>query len=184
MDPAARALISTLAVALSLTACEGGGSSPTQPTGTSPASSPPTSPPASSPVADWSVTQRFVSVIGPDNCWVREQRARWTGAVFADLPMTVTRSGSSILLEGDFFEVNYAGTFNGSEFSASGGPIGGGGPHTCPEGVVQQMPGVSNLSGRFSADAQQMTAAEVNSYLLTSGEAVTYTWDWQARREN
>ena len=45
------------------------------------------------------------------------------------------------------------------------------------------MPGVSVLSGRFSADDQFMTANEVNSYPLTSGEVVTYTWEWQLRRE-
>jgi hypothetical protein len=45
------------------------------------------------------------------------------------------------------------------------------------------MPGVSVLSGRFSADDQLMTATEVNAYPLTSGEVVTYTWEWQAKRE-
>ena len=40
----------------------------------------------------------------------------------------------------------------------------------------------SDLYGRFSADDQTMTATEVNSYRLTSGEPVTYRWDWQATR--
>jgi hypothetical protein len=40
------------------------------------------------------------------------------------------------------------------------------------------------LSGSFSDSDQLLTAREVNSYLLTSGEAVTYTWDWQATRTN
>src|SRR5687767_7104830 len=97
--------ISTLAVALSLAAC-GGGSSPTQP---SPPAVPSPAAPATSATA-WTVTQRFVSVNGPDNCWVRAQRARLTGLVFGDLPMSITRSGGSIRVEGDFFQVNYAGT--------------------------------------------------------------------------
>jgi hypothetical protein len=171
-----KTLTSTLVVALTLAACDGGPSSPTQPSATSP--------PASSLVSDWSVTQTFVSVSGPDNCWVREQRARLTGAVFGDIPMEVTRSGASILLESDYFDVNYAGTANGNEFSASGGPLGGGG-RPCADGTsFQQMPGNSDLSGRFSPDDQQLTATEVNSYRLTSGEPVTYTWDWQATRRN
>ena len=175
-----KALTSTLAIALILTACDGGPSSPTRPSVTSP----PTSPPASSSLADWSVTQSFVSVVGPDNCWVREQRARWTGAIFSDLPMTVTRSGGSIVLEGDFFEVNYAGTISGNEFSASGGPLDEGGT-PCQDGTsFHQGPGVSDLTGRFSEDDQQLTASEVNSYRLTTGEPVTYTWDWQATRQN
>lgn len=171
------AQILTLIVALSLTAC--GGSSPSSPT-TIQSSTPP---PASSPVTDWSVTQRFVSVTGPDNCWVREQRERWTGAVFPDIPAVITRSGGSIRLESAYFQVNYAGTLSGSEFSASGGaPLEGGG-RPCRDGTsFQQLPGVSNLSGRFSADDQLLTATEVNSYRLASGESVVYTWDWQVTR--
>ena len=46
------------------------------------------------------------------------------------------------------------------------------------------MAGVSDLSGRFSADDQLLTATDVNSYRLTSGEPVLYTWEWQARRRN
>ncbi|MEO5739209.1 MAG: hypothetical protein ABIS29_01260 [Vicinamibacterales bacterium] len=46
------------------------------------------------------------------------------------------------------------------------------------------MPGASSLSGRFSADDRLLTATEVNSYRLTSGETVTYTWEWQATRQN
>jgi hypothetical protein len=99
--------------------------------------------------------------------------------------MAVTRSAGTIKLEGDFFQVNYAGTTSGSDFSATGAqPLEGGG-RPCQDGTsFQQAPGVSSLSGRFSADNQQLTATEVNSYRLTSGEPVTYTWDWQATRRN
>jgi hypothetical protein len=178
-----RAQISTLAIALIVTACGcGGGSS--APSLSSP-TEPSTAPQASSLVTNWMVTQRFASVSGPDNCWVREQRDRWTPAIFPDLPMTVTRSGASITLEGSFFQVNYAGTASGDDFSATGRqPLEGGGT-PCKDGTrFEQMPGVSNLTGRFSADGQLLTATEVNSYRLTSGEPVTYTWDWQATRRN
>ena len=144
----------------------------------------PTSPtPAPIVVTNWLVTQRFVSVNGPDNCWVREQRARWTGAVFPSLPMTVTRTGSSIRLDGEFFQVNYAGTVIGNQFSTNGiAPLDGGGGR-CQDGTsFPQSPGASHLSGRFSGD--QLSATEVNTYSLSSGATVIYTWDWQATRLN
>ena len=63
-------------------------------------------------------------------------------------------------------------------------PLGGGGK-PCEDGTsFQQMAGESNLSGRFSADDQSLSASEVNSYRLTTGEPVTYTWDWQATRQH
>ena len=99
-----------------------------------------------------------------------------TGAVFPDLPMAVTRSDGAIKLDSGFFQVDYSGTFAGSEFSASGRePLEAGGP---------QMPGASSLSGRFSGDDRLLTATEVNTYSLASGETVTYTWEWQATRQN
>ena len=97
--------------------------------------------------------------------------------------MSITRSAGAITLKGSAFQVDYTGTVRGNEFSASGNePLEGGGK-PCRDGTsFQQRPGVSNLSGHFSADDQLLTATEVNSYLLTSGEPVTYTWDWQATR--
>ena len=172
-----KAQILAVTLALTLSACGGGSSSPNSP-------SPPPPPPAPPAAAGWSVTQTFVSVTGPDNCWIREQRSRWTGAVFGDLPMTTTRSGGAITIDGDF-QVNYTGTISENEFSASGRqPLEGGG-RPCQDGTsFQQRPGVSNLSGSFSADDQVMTASEVNSYTLTTGEPVVYTWAWRATRRN
>jgi hypothetical protein len=173
--------ISALAFVLIFTGCGGGSSSRIQPSPTTP--SPATTPPVSTGITDWMVTQTFVSVNGPDNCWVREQRQRLTGAVFPDLPLSITRAAGSIKLDGSFFQVNYAGTFSGNDFSATGGPLEGGG-RPCQDGTsFQQLAGVSNLSGRFAADDQSMSASEVNSYRLTSGEPVTYTWDWRAQRK-
>ena len=173
------ASITTLAIALILTAC-GSSSSSSPPTVPSP-----TVPPASPARTNWNVTQTFVSVTGPDNCWVREQRARLTGAIFGGLPMSVDRSNGTVALQSEFFQVNYAGTITGTEFSASGiEPLTAGG-RACVEGTIfHQMPGVSNLSGRFASDDQSMTATEVNSYRLDSGEPVTYMWDWKATRRN
>ena len=136
-----------------------------------------------SAATNWNVTQRFVSVAGPDNCWVREQRQRLTGVVFADLPMAVTRSNGVISLESAYFQVNYRGTYTGTTLTASGvGPLIGGG-RPCQDGSsFIQMAGASALSGSFSADDQGATLTEVNAYRLTTGELVTYTWAWQATR--
>ena len=174
-----KVLIPALSLALMLTGC-GGGSSPSSPVAPSTPA-----PPTSSSVTNWNVTQRFVSVTGPDNCWVREQRQRLTGLVFPDLPMVVTRSNGAIRIDGSFFQVNYVGTFSGSDFTAVGvAPLEGGG-RACQDGTsFTQMPGVSNLTGSFSADDQRATPTEVNTYRLTSGETVTYTWGWEASRRN
>jgi hypothetical protein len=174
--------MTTLALAVMLGGCDGGSSSPA-PTSPTVPSTPAPAPPAA--VTNWNVTQRFVSVTGPDNCWVREQRQRWTGAIFPNLPMTVTRANGTIRLDGDFFDVNYAGTFSGTEVIAAGvAPLAGGG-RPCQDGTsFTQMPGVSNLTGSFSADDQRVTLSEVNTYRLTTGETVTYTWGWEATRRN
>src|SRR5687768_11800506 len=172
----------TVAITLLLPACGGGSSSPAPSSPTAPSSPAPPAP--SSTVTNWEVTQTFVSVDGPDNCWVRSQRQRLTGAVFPRLPMTVTRSDGVIRLDGSFFQVNYVGTYAGTELTASGvAPLTGGAAAACPDGtVVTQMAGASALTGRFSADDQQSTLTETNSYRLMTGELVTYTWDWQATR--
>jgi hypothetical protein len=96
--------------------------------------------------------------------------------------MSVRLSDTSIALESDEFQVNYAGTATRNDFSATGGPLEGGGS-PCEDGTrFTQLPGVSNLTGRFTGDGRNLTATEVNTYLLDSGGQVTYTWDWVANR--
>ena len=170
-----RARTSLPAIAPIITACGGDSTSPRQPS---------SSQPATPSTTEWTATQRFVSVTGPDNCWIQYQRGWLTGAVFPNLPMSVTRSGTSIALTSPFFQVNYAGTMSGREFSAAcNAPLEGGG-RTCDDGSsFLQMPGTSALSGRIADDEQTLTATEVNSYVLNSGEPVTYRWDWQAQRK-
>jgi len=98
--------------------------------------------------------------------------------------MVVTRTGSSIAVTGDFFQVNYAGTVNGVGLSMTGvAPLEAGGGR-CQDGTsFPQMAGISRVSGTFS-EGQTLKATEVNTYPLTSGGTVTYTWDWQATRRN
>lgn len=172
--------ISTVAVALMFTACGGDSSTPSPLTPTSPTSP---APPSSSATTRWIVMHRFASVEGPDNCWVRQQRASLTGVGFRDMPMTITRSNGSITIESEWFQT-YRGTYSGNQFSASGTrPLEGGG-RPCQDGTLfQQGPGVSNLSGSFSPDDKQLTANEVNTYaLISTGEPVIYTWAWEATR--
>ena len=97
------------------------------------------------------------------------------------MAMSITRSNGSMAVESEWFQT-YRGTYNGSEFETSGTqPLEGGGTF-CDGTSYQQRPGVSNLSGRFSDDDQQLAATEANSYELTSGERVTYRWGWEATR--
>jgi len=174
-----KAYILAVSVALSLAAC--GESSPGSPAPTAPS---PTPAPPTATNTNWMVTQRFGSVTGPDNCWVNEQRARWTPAVFTNLPMTVTRSDASVTFKGDFFQVNFTGTVSASEFSAAGDKALDGGGGGCQDGTAfPQLPGTSRLAGRFSSDTE-MAASEVNTYPLAAGGTVTYTWEWQATRVN
>ena len=162
--------------ALILTAC--GGSSPSQSAPTTPTSpSPPTS-----ATTNWMVTHSFASVSGADNCWVRFQRQRLTGVVFRDLDMTVIRSGGEITIQSQWFN-SYIGTFSAGQFTARQNAPLEGGTHDCGGGnIIVQQSGVSNLSGRFAPDDQTLSATESNVYPLNTGETVTYTWNWEARR--
>jgi hypothetical protein len=172
------------AFTLILIACGSTSPSPTAPSVT-PSSSPTPTPQPVTAVTNWSVTQRFVSVEGPDNCWVRYQRGLWTGSMFPSLPAAITRVDGSLRVDSDWFQVDFAGTYVGPDFTATGvTPLNTGGARTCDGMFYQQMPGVSNLTGRFAADDQTFTALEVNSYRLTTGESVVYTWAWTATRLN
>ncbi len=173
-------LILITTTALILTACGGGSSSSSQSTPTAPTTS--NAPPAS-PTTNWTVMHRFVSVTGADNCWVRLQRDRLTGVVFSDLDMTVARTGSSITIDSPWF-IWYTGTISGVDFTArQGPPLAGSSSQTdCNGTPIFQLSGVSNLSGRFAPDDQTLAGTESNVYPLNTGETVTYTWDWQARR--
>src|SRR6185503_8792474 len=89
-----------VATAALFTACGGGSSPSSQPNPTAP--TPSNGAPASS-AQNWTVTHRFVSVTGADNCWIRSQRAGLTGAVFSNLDMTVTRTGNAITIASPWF---------------------------------------------------------------------------------
>jgi hypothetical protein len=175
---AAFAVVVILAATL-IVAC--GGST----TDASPSPTAPSPPPTPTVSTNWMVTHQFVSVTGPDNCWITQQREKLTGIRFPDLDMTVERpSGGAITLRSPWFET-YSGTINSGELTAQQvKPLESSGVILCPDGSsVQQLGGgVSKLEGFFSADDQLLTAYEVNSYRLATGEAVHYTWEWRATR--
>lgn len=166
--------------AMLFTACSGS-SSPTSSTPTIPTTPAPTT--ASPATTNWMVTHRFVSVAGADNCWIQRQRASLTGVVFPNLDMSVTRSSSAFVIASGWFET-YTGTSSGNDFTARQSvPLQGGG-FDCAGTRITQLPGVSNLAGRFASDGQTMSATESNVYPLNTGETVTYTWNWEATRIN
>ena len=145
--------ILTVALALVVASC-GSTQSPTQPTPDSTPSPSPAPAPTAPGTTNWTVTQTFVSVEGPDNCWIRSQRQRLTGAVFPNLDTTITRTDGTLRIESQWFQVNYAGTYSGPDFTATGvAPLSAGGTE-CNGTSFQQMPGVSNVSGRFAENDQ------------------------------
>jgi hypothetical protein len=165
---------------LTFTTCGGSSSSsPSTPTGPTATNTQP-----ASPTTNWIVSHRFMSVTGADNCWVRRQRDSLTGVVFTDMEMTVTRSGGSITIASPWFGA-YTGTIVGTDLTArQGPPLEGGRATDCSGTQIMQLPGVSHLSGRFAADDRTLAATESNVYPLNTGETVTYTWEWQARRSS
>ena len=156
---------------LFFTAC-GGSSSPTPSTPTipTPTATPP-SPTGSSLTTNWTVTHRFVSVTGAENCWVQRQRGSLTGVVFPDLEMSVTRSSGAITIQSPWFET-YTGTTTGEEFTARQSRPLEGGSANCSGTTIIQQPGVSTLSGRVASDEQTLSGTESNVYPLNTGETV------------
>src|SRR5215212_10931701 len=110
-----------LLIAAVLVAACGGSPSPTRssPVVSSTTTASPSTPVASA-ITNWNGAQRFLSVTGPDNCWVREQREWLTPSRWPDLPIKITRSAGSITVESEYWAVRYVGKADGSEFSATG----------------------------------------------------------------
>jgi hypothetical protein len=167
-------VVRTLALAILVASCGGNASSPTQPTLE-------LTSPSSSNATKWNITHTFASVDGPDNCWIRLQRQRLTGVVFSNLDATITRTNGTIRVDSPWFQT-YTGTYSGRDFTAAGSEALPGGGTTCDGASFLQMPGISNLSGQLAEGDNSFTGAEVNSYRLTTGELVTYTWAWTGTR--
>jgi hypothetical protein len=103
--------------------------------------------------------------------------------------MAIQRSGESMVLIYDVADVaegltQYAGTGAGKEFTAARTTGNGDARIFCSGGqTFDAHTDGSHVSGRFSDDGRTLTATEVGSYRLMSGEALTFRSDWTASRQ-
>ena len=165
-------------ITLALGACGSDSASPTAPT--PPAATALRPDPPQVPGDRWNLTTIQTAVTGPARkvCWrnLDGTRINWL--------MAVQRSGESVNFLYDVNNwpsdhVEHKGSITGEHFIANseawtgGFPCGG----TQVEFVFQ-----AEVSGRFSANGQSLTATEVWIYQLSSGEAVRISFDWVANR--
>jgi hypothetical protein len=131
-------------------------------------------------------TVKFVSVTSPVECLVTERTVELQKTAFSNEPTTIKRSGNSLTiisnLFGNFFGVSFAGTVTGSDFTATGALSGG--DWSCQNGtVIRHQPGTARAVGSFSSDGHQLTATDVHTFPLPSGEKDDYTWTWAGTRQ-
>jgi hypothetical protein len=133
---------------------------------------------ASLPGKRWRLTTTLRSVSGPDVCWAPATNIGKS----ADWLLAIQRSGESVRLVYDvrnfpFVDVNHVGKVVAHEVVASS--EGWTGAFACGD-VRYEFRFEANVVGRFSADGAALTAEEVWSYRLTSGETVKMQFDWGA----
>jgi hypothetical protein len=103
--------------------------------------------------------------------------------------LAIQRSGESMVLVYDVGNVGdgltqYAGTSVGKGFTAVRATGNGDGRIFCSGGqAFGARSDPSQVSGRFSDDGRTLTATEVGSYHLASGETLTFQSDWTASRQ-
>ena len=170
-----------LVVALALNAC--GGDIASSPTAITPVSATPsldTRPdPPQLPGNRWNLNTLQTAVAGPGSkvCWRNPDGTRLA------FLMAVQRSGESVSFVYDvhnwpYDSVEHKGRVAGGHFIASSES-----PGSFPCGGKQvEYVFEAEVSGQFSADGQALTATEVWTYKLTSGEAVSIAFDWVASR--
>jgi hypothetical protein len=179
---------------ISASACSGGNRTTTSPSPmptaipTAPTSSAAAAPvPAQIPGERWNLTVVFRSVSGsPAACVSRYSEYL---RLSYDWLMAIQRSGESMVLIYDVGNVGegltqYTGTAVGKEFTAARATGNGNGRIFCSGGqTFDARSDSSQVSGRFSDDGRTLTATEVGSYHLTSGETLTFQFDWTASRQ-
>jgi hypothetical protein len=140
-------------------------------------STPATPPPMPSGLRgeEWRLVTTLTAATGPV-CWPTEigRSIVWR--------LLVDRSAQTVRLLYDIQNyptdhVDYIGPLMGLEFVLSTGWTGG---LPCASGKVERFTG--SVTGRFSADGRAITAKEIWSYGLTSGEAFNMYFDWDATR--
>jgi hypothetical protein len=178
-----RTTSAVLIVAFALNACGSDADSPTAPT--PPMSALPRVDPRPDllqvPGVRWNLTTIQTAVTGPGSkvCWRNPDGTR------IDWLMAVQRSGESVSFVYDvhnwpYDSLEHKGRVVGEHFIASSESQ----PGYFPCGGVQvEFVFEAEVSGQFSANGQALTATEVWTYKLTSGEAVSIAFDWVASRQ-
>jgi hypothetical protein len=173
---------------ISASACSGGNSTTTSPSPMPTAIATAPAPiPAQIPGERWSLTVVFKSVSGSPAACVSSY-SQYLGLSY-DWLMAIQRSGESMVLIYDVGNVGegltqYAGTAVEKQFTAARATGNGNGRIFCSGGQTFDVRSDSSqVSGRFSDDGRTLTATEVGSYRLTSGETLTFRSDWTAARQ-
>jgi streptogramin lyase len=119
----------------------------------------------------WNLTVQVIAANGPGICLYRPSM----GMVF-HTTFELRRSGNSVsfVFEDPIDWESYTATVNGANFTATSPTVDSGG------GMCVHYKQTSSLSGSFSADGNHLTATEVWSLTLDSGEVVTTTFRWSA----
>ena len=88
------------------------------------------------------------------------------------------KSGSSVkfVMEDPFDWESYAATLDGVNFTATNPTVDSG------HWMCMHYSQTSSLSGTFSEDGNRLTATEIWTLALDSGEKVTTTFRWSANR--
>jgi hypothetical protein len=164
-----------LVTALGMAACNSHSLPPTAPTS---AQSPAPGPTVTG--ERWNLTATLRSITGPEAC-VSDAARLTIGQPFSWL-ITIQRSGESIHLSvaeaddpsdrlGEYDGTVVDGVLTAAIKSLSGRTSCG---HVRAE---------SSVSGRFSGDGLVLTAENVNSFQLSSGETLLAYYDWSASRQ-
>jgi hypothetical protein len=121
----------------------------------------------------WILTDEVIGASGPKICLYRPS----VGMVF-QTTFELQRSGNSVsfVFPDPIDWESYTATVNGANFTATNPTVGSG------TGMCIDYLQASSLSGSFSQDGNHLTATEVWSLTLYSGEVVTTTFRWTANR--
>src|SRR4029078_778683 len=170
-----------LMLALGFAPCNSHSLPPTAPTSTQSPQSPQSPAPAPTVAGErWNLTATLRSITGPEAC-ISDAARLTIGQPFSWL-ITIQRSGESIHLSvADADDPSdrvgeYDGTVVDGVLTAAIESITG-------QTLCGHVRAESYVSGRFSGDGRVLTAENVNSLQLSSGETVLAYYDWSASRQ-
>ncbi len=150
----------------------------------------PTPTPSSQPTlagGQWNLTTTLSAATGPAGCVVDISHFH-VGDSYRSWVLEVQRSGQAAhLVYFDFFNPSDRYEFDGA---VVGGVLevplrtGSSAGYCGQKGGRVEFSFEGYVSGRFSEDGSTLTAEEFQSLRLTSGEAITFHYDWVARKAN